>query len=173
MKYDWLDFSNQGHKFWGFIGQSYLKKILEPITTQNLGSLLMKLSQSNFNLQWSPDSDLVRSYLIATIIERFVFRKVWNFSNLNVDFQILYASLLELVFLLIFSLPVRNKNFHPPASPILLLKKPLLLILYCTVFLTNIKCFPCWARTFGPNHFEISILNLRVFRRPILIFNFW
>ena len=32
----------------------------------------MKLSQSNFNLRWSPDSDLVRSYLIATVIEHFV-----------------------------------------------------------------------------------------------------
>ena len=135
----------------------------------------MKLSQSNFNLRWSPDSDLVRSYLIATVIEHFVliFARFEIFSNLNVDFQILYASLLELVFLLIFSPPVRNKNFHPPASLIIILKKkPLLLILYCTVFLTNIKCFPCWARTFGPNHFEISILNPCVFRRPILIFNF-
>ena len=40
--------------------------MLEPIRTQNLGSLLMKLSQSNFNL-WSPDCYLVRSYLIATV----------------------------------------------------------------------------------------------------------
>ena len=30
---------NQGHKFRGFIGQSYLKISLEPIRTQNLGSL--------------------------------------------------------------------------------------------------------------------------------------
>ena len=51
---------NQGHKFWGFIDQSYLK------ITQNLGSLLMKLSQSNFNL-WLPDCYLVHSYLIATV----------------------------------------------------------------------------------------------------------
>ena len=34
--------------------------------TQNLGSLLMKLSQSNFNLQ-SPDYYWVRSYLITTV----------------------------------------------------------------------------------------------------------
>ena len=34
--------------------------------TQNVGSLLMKLSQSNFNLR-SPDCYLVRSYLIATV----------------------------------------------------------------------------------------------------------
>jgi hypothetical protein len=40
--------------------------MLEPIRTQNLGSLLMKLSQSNFNLR-SPDCCLVRSYLIATV----------------------------------------------------------------------------------------------------------
>ena len=52
MKFDWLDFTNQGQKFWGFIGQSYLKKILEPIRTQNFGSLLMKLSQSNFNTRF-------------------------------------------------------------------------------------------------------------------------
>ena len=51
---------------WGFIGQSYLKITLEPIRTQNLGSLLIRLSQSNFNL---PDSDSVRSYLIATVLE--------------------------------------------------------------------------------------------------------
>ena len=40
--------------------------MLEPIRTQNLGSLLMKLSQSNFNLR-SPDCYSVRSYLIATV----------------------------------------------------------------------------------------------------------
>ena len=50
----------------GFIGQSYPKITLEPIRTQNLESLLMKLSQSNCNI-WSPDSDLVCSYLIATV----------------------------------------------------------------------------------------------------------
>jgi hypothetical protein len=42
----------------GGFGQSYLKITLEPKGAQNLGSLLMKLSQSNFNLS-SPDSDLV------------------------------------------------------------------------------------------------------------------
>ena len=42
------------------------KNNIEPIRTQNLGSLLMKLSQSNFNLR-SPDCYLVRSYLIATV----------------------------------------------------------------------------------------------------------
>ena len=40
---------------------------LEFIKPQNLGSLLMKLSQSNFNLR-SPDSYLVRSYLITTVL---------------------------------------------------------------------------------------------------------
>ena len=39
---------------------------LEFIKSQNLGSLLMKSSQSNFNLR-SPGSYLVRSYLIATV----------------------------------------------------------------------------------------------------------
>ena len=40
---------------------------LEFIKPQNLGSLLMKLSQSNFDLQ-SPGSFLARSYLIAIVI---------------------------------------------------------------------------------------------------------
>ena len=40
--------------------------MLEPIRAQNLGSLLMKLCQSNFNLR-SPDSYWVCSYLIATV----------------------------------------------------------------------------------------------------------
>ena len=57
-----LDFTNQWHKFWGFIGQLYIKVTLEPIRTQNLG----KLSQSNINLR-SPNCHLVRSYLIATV----------------------------------------------------------------------------------------------------------
>ena len=39
---------------------NHIKKTLEPVRTQNLGSLLMKLSQSNSNLQ-SPDSFLVCS----------------------------------------------------------------------------------------------------------------
>ena len=39
---------------------------LEFIKPQNLGSLLMKSSQSNFSLQ-SPGSYLVRSYLITTV----------------------------------------------------------------------------------------------------------
>ena len=40
---------------------------LEFIKPQNLGSFLMKSSQSNFNLR-SPGSYLVRSYLITTVI---------------------------------------------------------------------------------------------------------
>ena len=39
---------------------------LELIKPQNLGSLLMKSNQSNFNLR-SPGSYLVRSYLITTV----------------------------------------------------------------------------------------------------------
>ena len=50
----------------GFISQSYIKVSLEPIRTQNLESLPLKLSQSNLNLR-SPDFDLVCSYLIATV----------------------------------------------------------------------------------------------------------
>ena len=41
---------------------------LEFIKPQNLGSLLMKSSQSNFNLR-SPGSYLVHSYLITTVFE--------------------------------------------------------------------------------------------------------
>jgi hypothetical protein len=52
------------------MGQSYLKITLKPIRTKNLGSLLMKLSLSNFNLR-SPDCYLVRSYLIATVKLRY------------------------------------------------------------------------------------------------------
>ena len=40
--------------------------MLELIRNQNLWSLFMKLSQSNFNLRL-PDCYLVRSYLIATV----------------------------------------------------------------------------------------------------------
>ena len=39
---------------------------LEFIKPQNLGSLLMELSQSNFDLRL-PSSYLARSYLIATV----------------------------------------------------------------------------------------------------------
>ena len=39
---------------------------LEFIKPQNLGSLLMKSSQSNFNLR-SPGSYLIHSYLITTV----------------------------------------------------------------------------------------------------------
>ena len=42
---------------------------LEFIKSQNLGSLLMKSSQSNFNLR-SPSSYLVRSYLITTVFSK-------------------------------------------------------------------------------------------------------
>ena len=38
------------------------------IKPQNLGPLLMKSSQSNFNLR-SPDSYSARSYLIATVLQ--------------------------------------------------------------------------------------------------------
>ena len=48
--------------------QSYPKITLETIRLQNLGSLLIKWSQSNFNLR-SSDSDLVlTSYLINTAL---------------------------------------------------------------------------------------------------------
>ena len=40
---------------------------LEFLKPQNLGSLSMKLSQSNFNLQW-PGSYLIHSYLITNVL---------------------------------------------------------------------------------------------------------
>ena len=45
---------------------------LEFIKPQNLGSLLMKSSQSNFNLG-SPNSYLVRSYQITTVLRMYNF----------------------------------------------------------------------------------------------------
>ena len=80
---DSSDYTNQGHKFWWFIGQSYLKITLQLIRTQNLGSLLLKLSQSNFNL-WSPDSDSVRSYLIATVNQKKGAMRLLS-ENINCD----------------------------------------------------------------------------------------
>ena len=56
---------------------------LEFIKPQNLGSLLMKSSQSNFDLQ-SPSSFLVRSLLIATvhkIIPKFKTKNVLTQNN--------------------------------------------------------------------------------------------
>ena len=67
-------------EYMNFIGQSYLKIMLEPIRTQNLGSLLVKLSQSNFNLR-SPDCYSVRSYLITTV-RYSVFAWIVGWTNL-------------------------------------------------------------------------------------------
>ena len=50
-------------RFYGLIMFWNEFRIIKP---QNLGSLLMKSSQSNFNLQ-SPSSYLARKYLIATV----------------------------------------------------------------------------------------------------------
>ena len=56
---------------------------LEFIKPQNLGSLLMKSGQSNFNLR-SPGSYLVRSYLITTVsilIYNFQFQSTYFFEK--------------------------------------------------------------------------------------------
>ena len=56
---------------------------LEFIKPQNLGSLLMKSSQSNFNLR-SPVSYLVHSYLITTVsilIYNFQFQSTYFFEK--------------------------------------------------------------------------------------------
>ena len=50
---------------------------LEFIKPQNLGPLLMKSSQSNFNLR-SPDAYLVRSYLITTVKKTFLGENLRN-----------------------------------------------------------------------------------------------
>ena len=49
------------------MGLSYPKITLETIKPQTLGSLLIKLSQSNFNLR-SSDSYFILSYLITTVL---------------------------------------------------------------------------------------------------------
>ena len=56
---------------------------LEFIKPQNLGSFLMKSSQSNFNLR-SPGSYLVRSYLITIVsilIYNFQFQSTYFFEK--------------------------------------------------------------------------------------------
>ena len=58
---------------------------LEFIKPQNLGSLLMKSSQSNFNLR-SPGSYLVRSYLITTVSKMNVFH-LGKLKNQNLGCQ--------------------------------------------------------------------------------------
>ena len=52
----------------GFMAYLCSRMNLEFIKPQNLGSLLMKSSQSNFNLH-PPSSYLAHSYLIATVSE--------------------------------------------------------------------------------------------------------
>ena len=67
---------------------------LEFIKPQNLGSLLMKLSQSNFNLR-SPGSYLVRSYLITTVSKNDEDRSFLlnNLALLYILFKILWTSM--------------------------------------------------------------------------------
>ena len=60
--------------------------MLEPIRTQNLGSLLMKLSQSNFNLR-SPDCYSVRSYLIAIVFRGKVSLKLYSRVQIQIGLQ--------------------------------------------------------------------------------------
>ena len=83
---------------------------LELIKPQNLGSLLMKLSQSNFNLR-SPNAYLVRSYLIATVHHLWTFTytililsKPKGFDGLNLMAALLLVPMLLPVFK--FVLPV-------------------------------------------------------------------
>ena len=62
---------------------------LEFIKPQNLGSLLMKSSQSNFDLR-SPGSYLVRSYLITTVP-----KNLTSYVNAPFSSYILHLSGLE------------------------------------------------------------------------------
>ena len=61
---------------------------LEFTKPQNLGSLLMKSSQSNFDLR-SPGSYLVRSYLITTVPKSWI---PWDerFWPLQIQFSKIY-----------------------------------------------------------------------------------
>ena len=52
--------------------------MLESIRTQNLESLLLKLSQSNFNLQ-SQDYYLVHSYLIPIVTQGLTMEESYGF----------------------------------------------------------------------------------------------
>ena len=49
------------------MNSKFIPELDSALKSQNLGSLLMKSSQSNFKLR-SPGSYLARSYLIATVI---------------------------------------------------------------------------------------------------------
>ena len=60
LELEWLDFINQGPKFWGFIALSCSGMNSEFIKPQNLDFFWMKSRQSNFDLR-SPSSFLVRS----------------------------------------------------------------------------------------------------------------
>ena len=72
---------------------------LEFIKPQNLGSLLMKSSQSNFDLR-SPSSYLARSYLIATVNRRL---KKFIYSEKTTKFCEIFTLLLSYV------VPVKSK----------------------------------------------------------------
>ena len=45
LSFDWLDFTNQGHKFWSFIGQSYIKSQTSQLsyTYESLKSLIVHI----------------------------------------------------------------------------------------------------------------------------------
>jgi len=130
----------------GFIGESYLKITLEPIRTQNLGSLLMKLSQSNFNWR-SPDSDSVRSYLIATVsIKRLT--TPWN-SFLPRNFKDLWCrSLTERIYLKLIFLKKEKTLFIG-----ILFQKVILWQPHCILFIPYKRDHVCF-------YFSIYFLNI-------------
>ena len=68
-------------------------RIIKP---QNLGSLLMKSSQSNFNLRW-PSSYLARSYLIATVLIFFYLFFSYQFKQTTQSFMLQLLNVIEFI----------------------------------------------------------------------------
>ena len=126
---------------------------LEFIKPQNLGSLLMKSSQSNFNLR-SPGSYLVRSYLITTV--QF---KGKQFAN----------SLSELK-ILTWALPCSRVCRKEPNGKMqlisFLVKGSISFYLYCCIYVTarSSRCAISKQR----NIFESLVCSCRSFRIPPL-----
>ena len=101
---------------------------LEFIKPQNVGSLLMKSSQSNFNLR-SPSSYLAHSYLIATVINSkslpcIYFVSEWGKNYLNQHLHV-HGKLTFLVCILVEWEGVLETSLFEPLSWVfvLLVKK--------------------------------------------------
>ena len=83
---------NKEPKFWGLMVSKVILGHDHPIKLKDFGHVLIKPSQSNFNLQ-SSDSNLVLSYLITTVQWRMKFWFDLKFDNLIfVSFSLFYFS---------------------------------------------------------------------------------